>query len=232
MIPACSNSASRLTSGVAMAAVCDAAACWPASLRPACTVSTGIRAPTWRAVRANLRGLPNDSMYSTASFVCPSCSHHISMSLLDTSSLLPTDANEEIPMPSLDRWSTIAKPRPPDCMTRPAVPAAGCAAANVASSPMPGTAMPKQFGPISRMPCLRQTASRSALSAVSMPAVNTTSPRTPRAPQASATSVTAAGGTAISARSGVSGRLATSGKHGTPPIPCVAFGLTAYRLPW
>ena len=92
-------------------------------------------------------------------------------------------------MPSLDRWSTIAKPMPPDCMTRPAVPAAGCAAANVASRPMPGTAMPKQFGPISRMPCLRQTASRSALSAVPMPAVNTTSPRTPRAPQASATSV-------------------------------------------
>ena len=117
-------------------------------------------------------------------------------------------------------------------MTRPAVPAAGCVAANVASSPMPGAAMPKQFGPISRMPCLRQTASRSALPAVSMPAVNTTSPRTPRAPQASATSVTAGGGTAISARSGVSGRLATSGKHGTPPIPCVAFGLTAYRLPW
>ena len=137
-------------------------------------MSTGIRALTRRAVRANLRGLPNDSMYSTASLVSSSCSHHISMSLLDTSSLLPTEANEEIPMPSLDRWSTIAKPRPPDCMTRPAAPGAGWEAANVASSPMPGTATPKQFGPISRIPCLRQMASRSAQAAMSSPAVNTT----------------------------------------------------------
>ena len=59
-------------------------------------------APTRRAVRANLRGLPNDLMYSTASLVTPSFSHHISRSLLDTSSLLPTDANEEMPMPSRD----------------------------------------------------------------------------------------------------------------------------------
>ena len=58
---------------------------------------------TRRDVRANLRGLPNDSMYSTASLVRPSVSHHISMSLPDTSSLSPTDANEEIPMPSRDR---------------------------------------------------------------------------------------------------------------------------------
>ena len=100
--PACSNSASRLTSGVATAAVCEAAACWPTAERPACTVSTGIFAPTRRAVRANLRGLPNDSRYSTASLVTSSCSHHISMSLPDTSSLLPTEANEEIPTPSRD----------------------------------------------------------------------------------------------------------------------------------
>ena len=69
---------------------------------PASTARTGMLALTRRAVRANLRRLPNDSMYSTASLVTPSCSHHISMSLLDTSSLLPTDANEEIPMPSRD----------------------------------------------------------------------------------------------------------------------------------
>ena len=67
-------------------------------------------------------------------------------------------------------------------------PAAGLAAANVASSPIDGTAMPKQLGPISRIPCLRQAASRSALTAASMAAVSTTSPRTPRRPQASAAS--------------------------------------------
>jgi hypothetical protein len=47
---------------VAIAAVCEAAARWPALLRPACTVSTGIFRPTRRAVRPNLRGLPKDSM--------------------------------------------------------------------------------------------------------------------------------------------------------------------------
>ena len=89
---------------------------------------------------------------SLASLVSPSCSHHISMSLLDTSSLLPTEANEEIPIPSLVRWSTMAKPSPPDCMTRPTEPGRALAAANVASSPIDGTATPKQYGPISRIP--------------------------------------------------------------------------------
>jgi len=62
IIPACSNNASLVTSGVVADEVWVAAARCPASLRPAWTVITGIRAPTRRAVRANLRGLPNDSM--------------------------------------------------------------------------------------------------------------------------------------------------------------------------
>src|SRR6266487_1223624 len=90
-------------SGAAMAAVCEAAARCPGADRPACTVSTGICLPTRPAARPNLRGLPNDSTYSTASSVTPSCSHQDSMSLLDTSSLLPTEANDEIPMPSRER---------------------------------------------------------------------------------------------------------------------------------
>ena len=108
-----------MTQGVATAA-CATAARWPRE-RPASTASTGSFAPTRRAVRANLRGLPNDSRYSTASLVTSSCSHHISMSLLDTSSLLPTEANEEMPTPSRDsgrpgrrrprRTATSARPR-------------------------------------------------------------------------------------------------------------------------
>ena len=61
MMPAWPNSASWVTRGVAAAAVCEAAARWPAADRPPTTVSTGIRCPTRRAVRANLRGLPKDS---------------------------------------------------------------------------------------------------------------------------------------------------------------------------
>jgi len=78
------------------------------------TVSTGIRRPTRRSVRANLRGLPNDSTYSTASLVSPFCSHQVSMSLLDTSYLSPTETNEETPMPSRDRCARNDTPTPPD----------------------------------------------------------------------------------------------------------------------
>ena len=85
MTPACSNSAS-----------------WK-GVSSDSTVRTGMAQLTRRAVRANLRGLPNDSRYSTPSLVWPSRSHHSSMSLPDTSSLSPTEANEEIPMPSRDR---------------------------------------------------------------------------------------------------------------------------------
>jgi hypothetical protein len=41
---------------------------------------------------------------------------------------------------------------PPDCITSPAAPRSGWLAANVASSPAPGTEMPKEPGPASRMP--------------------------------------------------------------------------------
>jgi hypothetical protein len=125
MMPACPNSGPRVTMGVAAAAVCEAAARCAASERPASTVRTGMLAPTRRAVRPNLRGLPNDSRYSTASVVARSCSHHISRSLPDTSDLSPREANEEMPMPSRLNCSSSAMPTPPDCTARPAIPAAG-----------------------------------------------------------------------------------------------------------
>jgi hypothetical protein len=61
MMPACSNSACRVISDAAAAAVCEAAARWPGADRPACTVRTGILALIRRAVRANQRGWPEDS---------------------------------------------------------------------------------------------------------------------------------------------------------------------------
>ena len=54
-------------------------------------------------------------------------------------------------MPDREQRSTSAAPSAPDWTTRPALPGEGWCAANVASSPIPGTAMPKQFGPI--RPC-------------------------------------------------------------------------------
>src|ERR1700722_16928180 len=123
--PAWANSASWVISGVAVAAVCEAAARWPAADRPPSTVSTGNLRPTRRAVLANRRGLPNDSTYSTASLVTSSCSHHISRSLLDTSYLSPTEANEDTPRPSRARCSSRAMPMPPDWTTRPVTPGEG-----------------------------------------------------------------------------------------------------------
>ena len=56
MMPAWSNRASLVTSGVATAAVCEAAARCPAAERPASTASTGMLAATRRAVRRTCAG--------------------------------------------------------------------------------------------------------------------------------------------------------------------------------
>ena len=60
-MPACSNRACRVTSGVAAFAARAPASRPPAADRPTSTVSTGMVRPTWRAVRANLGGFPIDS---------------------------------------------------------------------------------------------------------------------------------------------------------------------------
>ena len=63
--PACSNSASTVTSEAATSApVCDDVARAPAAERPLLTATIGFVRATRRAIRANLRGLPNDSRYS------------------------------------------------------------------------------------------------------------------------------------------------------------------------
>ena len=113
-----------MASGVAAAAVCEAAR-WPAGDRAPMTVSTGIRCATRRAVPANLRGLPNDSTYRTASWVTSSCAHQVSRSVGDTSYLSPADANEDTPIPSRDICSSSAIPTPPDCTISPATPRTG-----------------------------------------------------------------------------------------------------------
>src|SRR5215472_16017365 len=152
------------------------------------------------------------------------------MSLLETSYLSPTDANDDTPMPSLDRCSSTAMPIPPDWTIRPAVPGGGLAPANVAFRPMPGTAMPKQFGPTRRMPNLRQVARSSAPVSATMPAEMTTSDLAPARPQSCAAATTLAAGTAITARSGGCGRPAADGTLGTPATE-VAFGLIANTWP-
>jgi len=59
--PAWWNRASTAVSELAMAAVCDDAARDPTGVRPLLTATIGLRRDTRRAIRLNLRGLPNDS---------------------------------------------------------------------------------------------------------------------------------------------------------------------------
>ena len=61
MTPALCSRAATVTSGVAAAAVCERAPRAPADVRPAFSATIGLVAPTRRAIRANLRGLPSDS---------------------------------------------------------------------------------------------------------------------------------------------------------------------------
>ena len=98
------------------------------------TVSTGIRArPGGRCARS--RGdCRTTRRTARPSRVRSSWSHHISMSLLDTSYLSPTEANDETPMPSRENCSSSAMPTPPDWTTRPATPGRGGRAAKDAQA--------------------------------------------------------------------------------------------------
>src|SRR5450759_5995251 len=81
------------------APVCDDVARLPAGERPPLTARIGFERLTRRAIRANLRGLPNDSRYSMIKSVAPSASQYWMKSLPARSALLPTDTNDEIPEP-------------------------------------------------------------------------------------------------------------------------------------
>ena len=98
--PAWSNRASTVTSEAASRApVWEEVALAPAAERPLLTASTGLVLATRRAMRANLRGLPNDSRYSSTRSVRSSCSQNESRSLPEMSALLPTDTNDDSPSP-------------------------------------------------------------------------------------------------------------------------------------
>ena len=150
--PACRNSASRVARGVAVDAVCEAAARCPAAELPDRTVRTGMRSASRRAKRENLRGLPNDSRCSTAMRVRSSPCHHSSMSLPLTSYLSPVDTAVVTPNPRRPSSVCSAIATPPDWVTSPTAPA-GAGSVNVASSRTAGSVlvMPRQFGPTIRM---------------------------------------------------------------------------------
>ncbi len=123
----------------------------------------------------------------------------------------------EKPMRRGSAQSSTVVAMAPDWVRKAILPVSNSAGAKVALRPMPGTAMPRQFGPTTRNRCGCAAASSCALrswptlaSPSAKPAVSTTAARVPRRPNSSIRAGTLSGGVAMTARSGVSGRLATS----------------------
>ena len=157
--PACRKTASTAVSEPARAAVCEPAALRPARERPLFIASTCFSRARRRAMRANLRGLPNDSTYMSTRSVASSSSHHSSRSLVETSALLPIETKAEMPSPRPSARSSSARPSAPLCDENPMRPVGNARGAKVALSPTAVEAMPRQFGPTSRAPCARIMAS-------------------------------------------------------------------------
>jgi hypothetical protein len=100
------------------AAVCESPARRPDSLRPPLTASTGLRRATERAMRANLRGLPNDSRYGATALHPGSSYQYESRSLPETSALLPRDTKVWTPRPVRVTSARAAMPTAPDWEAR------------------------------------------------------------------------------------------------------------------
>ena len=185
--------------------------------RPDFTAMTGFVRASTRANRANLRGLPNDSRYSSTTSVASSPCQNCSRSLPDTSARLPAETNVDRPSPRFAASARIAMPSMPDWQKKPIRPGGGTTGAKVAFIRTAGSVFtrPRQFGPSTRIPAPRASATncRSASAptgpASAKPAVITTSPCTPLARHAWTTPATSAVGTVTTARSTGPGISAT-----------------------
>ena len=140
-------------------------------------------------------------------------------SLPETSTRLPALAKTETPRLRRAAEASTAMPRAPLWENRPNRPAGGSAGASEALRRTSGweLMMPKEFGPITRMPLLRAVRSSSRWRtspsgpASANPAETTSSARTPAPAQSRTTSSTDSAGTAITARSTVPADVADRG---------------------
>ncbi len=216
MTPAWAKRAATPTAGVAAAAVCEAPARRPPSESPPTTAINGFRSAKRRAMRANLRALPNDSRYSAAAETRGSSVHAASRSLPDTSTLLPSETSEPMPRSSSRARSASTMPTPPDCVATARSPSGGRQPVKVAFSRTSEWLLitPRQLGPTRRMLRSRASAASSrwspAPSAPSSvnPELITTALGTPASAASATAPSTWAAGTAMIARSTGSGRSA------------------------
>ena len=182
----------------------------------------GLRLATRLAIRANRRGLPNDSRYRAIAAVSGSSSQYSSRSFDDTSALLPTETNADRPRPRWEASSITARPTAPLCDEMATFPGSNWRREKVAFIIGPDANTPRQFGPTMRAPCERTSASRSASALapagpVSAKPAEITQTAFAPAPSASATApCTAPDGTAMTARSTRVGSSATDACDGWP----------------
>ena len=167
------------------------------------------------------------------SSVFSSISQYWRRSLPDTSALLPTLTNVEMPRLRSPARARMASPSAPLCDDIAMRPGGGNTGEKDAFIRIAGSVFssPMQFGPIILIPWPR-TRSRSCLcstrpvsSASANPAVITMSALTPRLAHSSTTPSTASRGTEMIARSTGSGSWLTEGKTRSDPIS-EAFGFT------
>ena len=122
----------------------------------------GLVRDTSRAMRLNLRALPNDSRYSSTRAVRSSSAQYCSRSLADTSARLPMAANDDAPSPASPMRSSRAPPIVPDSDSSATGPRRGLGVANVACRRTSGSVLitPRQLGPSRRIPNRRAAPQR------------------------------------------------------------------------
>ena len=134
-------------------------------------------------------------------------------------------------MPLVSAQSSMAVQIAPDCDTSARSPSSVAPWLKVALSPIDGRWMPRQLGPMKRMPCRFATVFRFSSSAAPFspisrnPADSTMAWRMPRCPHSSRICATVAAGVAISASSGTAGSSRALAKQRTP-YTVSYFGLT------
>jgi hypothetical protein len=189
---------------------------------------TGFASATSRVADRKARASPTVSMYRTMASVCGSSPRWSMRSPQPTSAIDPSETIVLKPTCSRRLQSRMAVMSAPLCPTNATRPRRAIVVANVAFRPDTGLMTPRQFGPMSRMPCARACSTSARSSAAPSgptslkPAEMTMTFRHPARPQSATRSGIVAGGVTMTASSGRSGRSLTVG--------CAAMPRTDRRL--
>ncbi len=203
-------------------------ACWysappisPVAAAPVRTATIGLVRDTRRAIRANLRGLPNDSVYIPITVVLSSCSQNWSRSLAEMSLLSPSETNHDTPRLTSRALRRNDPPSEPDCIEIARPPDGNATSTSAACRLVSGRgdAIPMLDGPMIRRPLRRARVTNAAMS-MSLPSteVMITAPLMRLSMHASMVATRALAGTAMMANDTSSGSSPMLRQHGWPWI--------------